>query len=260
MKIKIVFLSLFLFIVFNTLTYKFIEENKDVQINLEFENSISKLENHYKIFLHQQEMLSHKIYENLIEDDRISSTLTMMNNSVGDKKERLRNYLYQVLEYRFDFLKKEGVSELHFITPENISILRMNKKDSFGDDLSNIREDIKTVNQTKKSFKGFHHGRFSHGFRYIYPIFNENKNHIATLDITYSSESLQYHLTNISNIHTHFLIASEFFNEDFKRTEEFAQKYSISAENPASLLAITPKHTKQKCVIDNHNKPNSSSK
>lgn len=37
MKIKIVFLSLFLFIVFNTLTYKFIEENKDVQINLEFE-------------------------------------------------------------------------------------------------------------------------------------------------------------------------------------------------------------------------------
>ena len=80
----------------------------------------------------------------------------------------------------------------------------MHSPNKFGDDLSHVRYSIKNINKTNQHTYGFEQGKISHGFRNIFPLFDEAKNYIGAYEISYSTEHLQDVLTTINKMHSHF--------------------------------------------------------
>lgn len=148
----------------------YFEHKKELVIK----NKLSKMETHYKIFQHNLTSFADYIFNDKIYKDTIVEIISNASNT-NDKKtiSELRTKLYEKLKGHYSYLKSQGVLQYHFVLTNNISFLRMHKPSKYGDDLTNIREDYKYVNEHKKISRGFSHGRVAHGFRNVYPLFDK---------------------------------------------------------------------------------------
>jgi len=161
------------------------------------------------------------------------------------KKDILRERLFQLLEYKYKLLTRRGVLQYHFVFPNNRPFLRFHKKAKYGDDLTNIRLDFKAVNETKKIVRGFAQGRTAHAFRNVYPIFNHKNKYLGAMEVSFTSEYLQDNLTNVSNIHTHFLVNKNIFDSKAWERDDLVLKYTKSIEHPDYMISMPRSHTKQ---------------
>lgn len=106
-----------------------------------------------------------------------------------------------------------GVEHFHFHLPDNTSFLRMHKPDIYGDNLSDIRQSIVLTNSNKTATEGFEVGRVAHGFRFVYPLFDIQKNHLGSVEISFSSKQLLDIVSDDSFIDTHFLVSKKAINK-----------------------------------------------
>jgi PAS domain S-box-containing protein len=127
----------------------------------------------------------------------------------------------------------------------------MHKPSKFGDNLTGIRQDFEYVNKYKKIVRGFSNGRTAHGFRNVYPIFNDQNVYVGSIEISFSSESLQDYLINLSNLHSHFLIDKHIFDSKAWERDDMILKYYPSAENKNLMFHLTTNHTYEKCIVQN---------
>jgi len=160
-------------------------------------------------------------------------------HATTEEKAILRKELQKILASKYALLKMKGVLQYHFILPNNESFLRMHKVDKFGDDLTNVRADFKYINKMKVPIHGFTQGRTTHGFRNTYPIINDKGEHLGAMEISFSSDSFQEYLTNISKIHTHFLVDKNIFDSNAWKRDDLIVKYTQSEEDKDFMLAIS---------------------
>ncbi len=78
--------------------------------------------------------------------------------------------LFNILKEKYKILKKFNFEQIQFHTKENISIVRMENPDKFGDDLTLIRPSVVHANRFKKNFETFEIGAYVYGYRFIYPL------------------------------------------------------------------------------------------
>ena len=161
----------------------------------------------------------------------------------------LRNKLQNILKNEYAIAKQQGILQYQFLFPNNVSFLRMHNTSKFGDDLTNIRKDFVHVNKTHKSVRGFVQGKFVHGFRNTFPIFNEQNKYIGAMEASFASDSFQWYLNNISNIYTHFLVDKTRFNTETLGRNNQRLQYKISAEN-ANYLLVTNSKSIQRNYVD----------
>ncbi len=177
--------------------------------------------------------------------------MSQAKNATKENKALLRDELQKLLASKYERGKEKGVLQYHFLLPNNESFLRMHKPGKFGDDLTNVRDDFEYVNRTKKPIRGFTQGRTAHGFRNTFPIFDKNNEHIGAMEISFSSDSFQWYLNNISHIHTHFLVDKHLFDAKTWARDDLVLKYSPSAENSNYMITLGDIHTKEKCIDEN---------
>lgn len=200
---------------------------------------IEKIKTHYQVLLYEQKTTADIEYETIVNNKKVIEILTKA--SLTDDKNRqavLRKELYELLNPTYAHLKKRGVLQYQFMLPENITFLRFHKLAKFGDDLTEIRPDLKYVNETKKSIRGFVQGRTAHAFRNSYPIFDENKNYLGAVEISFSSEYLQRNFTEIANIHTHFLVNKDIFTAKTWERDDLIVEYNKSFENDNYMISV----------------------
>ena len=253
-KIKTILMLIVVIIMANSLVYYVTEQNKEQRVEIALNDKINSLQMHYEILLHHQKIAADTAY---------STTLALIPNFIeiytkiqtATEKEKiiLREKLYKSLKVKYKMLKRKGVLQYHFLLPNNISFLRMHKPSKFGDDLTDIREDFKYTNETKKPIRGFVQGRVAHGFRNTYPIISKNGVHLGAMEISYSSDNFQNYLTNISKIHTHFLVDKDIFDVKTWNRDDLVLKYVQSNESEKFMLAINGAQSKKKCIIENNN-------
>lgn len=99
-----------------------------------------------------------------------------------DTRDRLK--LYDLVAPDYLMLKRiePHLYVMHFFDPDNITILRMHKPQSFDDDLSQLRPIVAYVNRTKKQASGFEGGKNGVTYRITTPMFDRNSKHIGTLE------------------------------------------------------------------------------
>ena len=254
MKYKTVFLLLSVFLSMNFIAYYLSNQNIKNKASIVIEENKNTLQTHYNILLESQKHISYAIYKSIL---RNTDAIELMENSYKKSKEvqaKNRKKLYDELAEQYKTAKTQGILQLQFVFKDNISFLRVHKLNKFGDDLSKIREDFKQVNLTKKTVRAFTHGRTSHGFRNTFPIFNKQNEHIGAIEISFTSDSFQWYLNNISNIHSHFLIYKDIFNFNAWKRDDMILQYKRSSENEDYMLNLNEMHTKELCIDENKHK------
>ncbi|MEA3387388.1 MAG: diguanylate cyclase [Patescibacteria group bacterium] len=233
------------------IVYFVTEQNKNQKIELLLNDNLNNLETHFKVILDYQQKTADAIYSSTIKSTKTMKILYNLHNSDKNKKDIIRNELYNHLKGKYEIVKQKGVLQYHFMLPDNESFLRMHKPKKFGDNLSEVREDVKIVNKTKNNIRGFTQGRTAHGFRNTYPLINDKGVHLGVVEVSFSSESIQRNLTKISKIHTHFLVNKEIFDSKTWERDDLVLKYSQSSENENLMITLTENHNKDICITQN---------
>jgi len=166
----------------------------------------------------------------------------------------LRGELHTLIQKKYQILTEEGILQYHFLLPNNESFYRAHKPNKFGDDLTNIREDFKVVNSTKKPLRTFIQGRTAHGFRNVFPLFDKNDKHIGAMEVSFSSDSFQWYLNHVSELHSHFVVNKKIFNAKAWKRDDLVLNYEQSSEDKNYLITLGKIHSKDKCVIENSKK------
>ncbi|MDD2699336.1 MAG: ATP-binding protein [Arcobacteraceae bacterium] len=144
-------------------------------------------------------------------------------------KSHYREILYKRFLADFERLKQFQFEQVHFHFKDNTSFLRMHQPALFDDNLSTIRFGINKVNKTLKPTNGFELGRSAYGFRYIFPIFDENLFHIGSVELSVPVSYYQYNYEKIFQLDTHFLVNQSLTKN--KMYPEYLNKQKVSIEN-----------------------------
>jgi len=251
MKIKTLLILLLLFLVINSSVYFVTQKNTQQRVDLVLQESRKTLKTHYSILLYTQKMVASTMYKSTIAMDEFIDIISKAKDAKKEKQELLRDKLYKLLKPLYERGKEQGILQYHFVFANNNVFLRMHKPDKFGDDLTNIRDDFKYVNKTKKPIRVFTQGKTAHGFRNTFPIFDKNGTHIGAMEVSFSSESFQWYLNAISHIHTHFLVDKRIFDSKTWARDDLILNYSQSAESKNYMMSLGNLHNKNECIIEN---------
>ena len=224
-------------------------QNKNARIDLALENQIKDLNIHYNLTKNYFIKAAKAAKLNIIDNDKTIDIFLRAKNSNELQKEILREKLYQQLLPLYNRMLIKGILQFQFVFPDNISFLRMHKRDKFGDNLENIRYSYKYVNDTKKDIEGFEQGRTTHAFRYVFPFFYK-EDYLGAVEISLSSHVLQNTLLNINKIHSHFLVKKDIFKVKAWDSNDLIQAYVQSIEHEDYMYTIT-KNSNQKILENN---------
>lgn len=212
---------------------------------------------------HQNNLITQKIaFDSSIDKFRLIATyiydkeinkqevLEFLYKSINSKEEDDRRY-YKGLFYRtlypvFDYARKDGIRQIHFQTRDNKSFLRFHNPSKFGDDLSNIRESIKYVNDNQIRVNIFETGKVLSGFRNIFPL-SYAAEHIGSVEVSLSLKLMIDSLQNLDNRKEyHFILNKDFVESKIFEQQKYLYTQSIISsdfleEDSKSVLADSSK-------------------
>ena len=251
MKIKNILLLLLVFLVVNMSIFYITKVTTEDKVEIVLNDDLHTLKTHYKILLETQRSTAEAIYQTTLNIAGFSEILAAANSATQEKKVELRKSLNKLLSPMYKVIKQRGVLQYHFILRDNESFYRAHKPDKFGDNLTDVRADLKYTNATQKPIRGFTQGRTAHGFRNTFPVFDKNNTHVGAMEVSFSSESFQWYLNNISGIHTHFIVDKDIFDSKAWQRDDLILKYEKSAEAPNYMITLNSIHTRKECIEEN---------
>ena len=251
MKAKTTILLTLLFLIINGLVYYVVEKNIEQRIQLVLDEKMTTLQTHYDILLQTQKSTAKALYLETIESARFLEIMSEARFSGKEKRKILRQELKNLFTTKYERAKLKGVLQYHFVFPDNTTFLRMHKPNKFGDDLTPVRDDFRYVNNTQKPIRTFTQGRTAHGFRNVFPLFNKESEYVGSMEVSFSSDSFQWYLNNVSHIHTHFLVDKAIFDANAWKRDDLVLNYSQSAEHPDYMITLGDIHSKQICIVEN---------
>jgi signal transduction histidine kinase len=251
MNRKIIITIVLIFIFINGVVYKVTDINSQQRVDMALDQNLKMLRTHYEILLHTQNIAAKTIYDSTINSKEFLRIFSQARDASEEQKVILRKQMQKLLYGKYKRAKTKGVLQYHFVFPNNIVFLRMDEPSKYGDDLTNTRYDFRYVNKTKKPIRGFTQGKISHGFKNVFPVFSKDNKYIGAMEVSFSSENSQEYLTNISHIHTHFLVNKDIYDVKTWQRDDLILKYSQSAEHKNLMITMTKEHTKKKCIVAN---------
>ncbi len=248
-------LKLYIFVIFvvlYALIYAIVQMNINQRIDTVLNHHIETLSTNYKSIEYQ---------ENIV----VNNTLTFIQNNTMDILEKipnatqqeqnlLREELYQRLLSQYIQIKGNGVYRFQFTLPNNKTFLRMHKPEQFNDDLTAIRYGVEYTNKTHLPIKGLEGGKTMQAKRYVRPLFDKFGNYLFAVEISFSSSYIQDYLTQITHLHSHFLVSKDLLASKVWEEEENNDTTLESAENKDYLLTLSKSQSKEKCIVDNSKK------
>ena len=185
----VVWIALLIFVCF-VFTY-----NKRVDINRYLDQKTVSYTQNYKSIYEDYKKLSEAIFYTVIDTPKVQALFY----------KRDRKKLYNTLLDTYKLLRKYNLKQLHFHLPNNHSFLRFHRPNKYGDDLTNIRATVRYVNRYKKPIDGFEEGRIYNGYRFVFPMFYQNK-YIGSVETSFSTLAFTVEFSKIHNIVCNFLI------------------------------------------------------
>ena len=240
MKLKLTLISIFIiaYAIFYSLNFS----STDERINQILNEQINTLQTHYNLtknyFLTDAKSISNNVQAN----KEVIEIFTQAQNTTDKQRDILRNKLFKLLHPMYKRLQSRGILQFQFVFKDNISFLRLHKKNKYGDDLTDIRYSFKYTNEHQEHIEGFEQGKTTNAFRYTFPFYDKEHNHIGAVEISLSSYAVQEKLLHVNKIHSHFLVKKDVFDVKAWKNDIFKSKYMPSIENNHYMFSMT-KHT-----------------
>ena len=236
MKKNILFVAIFL--ILSSLVFAALSYANNNKIEDYLKQATINHQHNYKVLYDKYKDLSKIVFKTKIDINKIKDIF----------EQRDRDKLFSELKDTYRLLKQYNIKQLHFHLPSNKSFLRFHRPEKYGDNLTNIRETVAYVNKTKKYIDGFEIGRIYNGFRFVYPIFNNNK-YIGSVEVSFSSLVMSLEFLKNYNTVAHFkiqkkIIDKKVFNDELKNyaISPF-EKFYIEKKNIEYFNTISPNKT-----------------
>jgi len=233
-----VFIIILFFFVY--LTVYFVTTNdKNARIELLLNKQIDDLQHNYKGMTERYHLISNIVnYEVFNNNNRVLELFYKAKHAKGEEERNMfRTMLYFEIKPIFEHLKATGVSIIQFAFENNKSFLRMHNPDIFDDDLSAVRYSFAYTNTKQKAISGFEQGKIDHGFRNLFPLFYKDE-FLGSVDISFSSQSMQENMINLHDTDTNFIIKKTVFDSNVYKNGS-GVKYTKSIEHDDFLYSIT---------------------
>lgn len=201
--ITTIILSVFLFI----LGYYFIwSTNKKIEQG-ELEKTTAIIESIWDTVTKAHEETMKAYFMNYILNKKTLSILKKANSSKPSEQNIARAELFAHLWDSYEYLKDNlFVRQLHFHLPSNKTFLRFHAPNFYGDDLTQHRPTVVLTNRHKKPYSAFETGRVISGFRYVFPIFDFEGNHLGSVEFSKPFESLRKTLSDVHPENNYLLL------------------------------------------------------
>ncbi len=243
MKNKLIISAIFLlFILANAVVYKLTSINQEQRIRSTLESVAHQLEIHYELQIYHQTLTADAVYRATISKKGVIEILKKALHASKKEKIILRKQLYDLLIQDYQIATLQGVLQFQFNLPNNVTFLRLHKPLKFDDDLSKIRYSYTYVNKEHNVIRGLEQGKTTHGFRNVYPIFDEKGNYLSAVELSFSSDLIQEMLTRISKIHTHFIVDKKVIEVRAWKSDDFISTYKQSDENENYMMSQMKGH------------------
>ncbi len=229
---KHVILFILIFIALNYAVKYFFEHQEKNYLAVQTELLRAQYQTQYKYL----KIMSSDIYVMYQENQELISIFAQAQDANLSQRDVIRKKMRATLHKRYKRLVNMGVKQLHFHLKDNTSFLRMHSPENFGDDLTEIRPTVAMTNATLNENEGFEVGKFAHGFRYVYPLFDSKKRHIGSVEVSFPSEQLIEHLSDKFIINKHLLVLESEIRRNMK-SNLIQNVYEKSLENANYLVA-----------------------
>lgn len=224
-----------LFILMALLIFTILYKDKTSRIELYLNQQSSLALSQYKSVYNSYDMVAKSIFI-LVGSSELVKEVYRKTYATDDLElqNQYRKELYDLLFQRYAKFRELGLEQLHFHTKTNHSLLRFHKPDWYGDDLTDIRYSIKFTNQYHKFISGFELGRVVHGFRYVFPIPDNNGVHLGSVETSISSDYfIQAIQKTFDSISTSFIVDKSMTEEHL--FDDASSKYQPSFESQLYL-------------------------
>lgn len=192
---KIVFSILFIFLFM--LSFFYISKSYEAHKSEIVHTQITELNNLYQGAVTTFRLNAKAVFYNIIMQPEVLNILRQLPDADKNKTATLHNKLYKLLEKRYLNLKNSlYVRQLHFHHTDGRSFLRMHRPEKYGDPLFDVRYSVKVSNTKKIYIEGFEEGRIFNGYRYVYPIL-DNNTHLGSVEISVSMNAIINQLSQI---------------------------------------------------------------
>ncbi len=244
--LKIRLIVILIFILLYGLVFVITTKDKEERVSYILEQQIKDLDVNYRISNDYFKTIADNAYHSLVSHNPDILELLYQAKHTPDPKEleNIRKELYAKLRPHYEQLTHSGVIIILFSFEDNHTLLRLHKPDKFGDDLSKVRYSFTNVNEHKRLIRGFEQGKISHAFRNIFPIFYRNE-YLGSVDIAFSSESLQEGMTKAHKTDTHFILNKSLFEANLWKAQKKV-RYVQSIEHEDFIFALTSTYNVKK--------------
>ena len=208
-----------MFIIVELVTVFILHKNYTDNKEQYFSKKINELQIAYSAILNGYSKISQTIYNEIINKPGIIEIFKDAYTADETHKAEIRKKLYQKLNPTYQSLKKTDFVHLHFQLPDCSSFLRFHKPDKFGDNLADSRYSVKIANTKKIPVQGFEIGSVYHGYRYIYPLFN-NDIHIGSIEIGISFNAIRQEMEKIFPIKFYFILMKKYIKKNLLEYED----------------------------------------
>jgi diguanylate cyclase (GGDEF)-like protein/PAS domain S-box-containing protein len=212
--------------------------NTQREINTFIAHKTKSSEVEYQAVYTKVKEQSNMIFQGNINTPTVISIFKNANTSDKKQQNIIREALYKHLLPNYKkFNKLIYLEQLHFHLPDNKSFLRMHKPNKYGDDLTGIRATVEYVNKFKKPINGFEEGRVKNGFRFVYPLFDEENKYLGSVEASFTIEAFNQALNN--ELHLSLFIIRKSIVHKNSWPESIIQNYSEVEISPLFLLNTT---------------------
>ncbi len=239
------YLQIIFFIIAISLIFSFFNYSKNDKTEVYLNSLKEQYTMQYKIMYDNFNQLSQNTFYGIINKPEIYNNLKLAYKKDDKTQQYYRKKLYDTFISDYNRLLNFNFKQVHFHFPNNESFLRMHKSTKFGDDLSNIRYSVVKANKTLKPVNGFEVGKIVHGFRFVYPMHDENLIHIGSVETSVSSYFFEKSFEKNYNVDTHFLVKrniceNKMFKNDFDKliTSDENKEYLLE-EKDGELIHFT---------------------
>eukprot|EP01022_Parablepharisma_sp_SALTPOND_P032698 TRINITY_DN8599_c0_g3_i1.p1 TRINITY_DN8599_c0_g3~~TRINITY_DN8599_c0_g3_i1.p1 ORF type:complete len:598 (-),score=55.56 TRINITY_DN8599_c0_g3_i1:1275-3068(-) len=215
--------------------------NKESRINEELKTSIDKLKLNYEIDLFHKSKDADAVYRIFEDNKYIGEILRLASQENIQKREALKTLLYTKLKNDFTHMKDRGINLVVFTLRDGTAFLRLHALDRDGDNIKDIRYSIEKTSNDHSVSRGLEGGKMFYAFRNVYPLYSENGEFVGSVDIGFSSKSLQQNLDELNKLHTHFLIRKDALEKLVWKSESLRDEYIQSIEHEDFLYHLPSK-------------------
>ncbi len=239
-----------IFTIFICALLYFFENNKNEKIKEYTENLKSQYNFQYNTVYENFRQISQNTFYGIINKSIIFNNVKSAYKKDKQTQDFYRKKLYDTFIADYSRLVGYNFKQLHFHFPDNTSFLRMHKPEKYGDDLSKARYSVVKANKELKPVEGFEIGKIIHGYRFVFPLHDENLFHLGSVEASVSSNYFERNFEKNFKVDAHFLVNKEmaekkmFPNElkkDIAESDE-NDKYFIIKEGEEETYHFTNKN------------------